>query len=137
MVDKRIPDKDLGFGKALLLFAFLTFLPYPCWAALAPPMDVKAFDTPNDAGGSNTVTWKVSPQDSLLLGYSVKRSTSPDGPFQEAGIVLKGQEEFQDQELKDGQKYYYRVDARVLGIPLLLQLPGLRFPGPNGSASRA
>jgi len=105
--------KNQGLRRAL--FVLLSFLPSLSLSTLAPPTDVKTFDTPNDAGGSNTITWKASPDDSLLLGYSVKRSAKAEGPYEEAGVVLKGQEEYRDGELKDGQKYYYRVDARVLG----------------------
>jgi len=117
--------------RVLLVFVLLAFWPSLSLSALEPPTDVKTFDTPNDAGGSATVTWKASPQDSLLLGYSVKRSAKPEGPYEEAGVVLKGQEEFQDAGLTDGQTYYYRVDARVLGDSALSAVAGPAVPRPQ------
>lgn len=129
--ETRKGEIDQGLRSVLLVFALLVFLPSISLSALEPPTDVKAFDTPNDAGGTNTVTWVASPQDSLLLGYSVKRSTEPEGPFVEAGFVLKGQQDFQDGELKDGQKYYYRVDAKVPGDSSSSTIAGPAVPRPQ------
>lgn len=40
-------------------------------AVLAPPQDLLAFDTPNDGGGSLTVSWAPSPSDSPDVRYQV------------------------------------------------------------------
>ena len=48
---------------------------------LPPPDQVEAFDTPNDAGGSITLTWPRSaalPADAI---YLVSVATAPEGPF--------------------------------------------------------
>ena len=38
---------------------------------LAPPQDVRAFDTPSDGGGSLTVIWSPAPYDSAATRYQV------------------------------------------------------------------
>ena len=48
---------------------------------LAPPQDVRAFDTPSDGGGSLTVLWSPAPYDSAAARYQVLLSegtTVPD-----------------------------------------------------------
>ena len=49
--------------------------------ALSPPAEIQAFDTPNDAGRSITLTWRGV--EGLPSGavYQVWISPSPDGPF--------------------------------------------------------
>ncbi|MCZ6632123.1 MAG: hypothetical protein O7G87_01865, partial [bacterium] len=51
------------------------------------PADVKAFDTPNDNGGSITLTWQRA--DNLPIGtrYKILVSESPDGPFHAASEI--------------------------------------------------
>lgn len=83
----------------------------------APPTEVKAFDTPNDKGESITIRWKLSKDDgggaNNVEEYVILRKTE-DGklkPLKE-GTVEAGVNKFKDTEnLKNGQKYYYRVDA--------------------------
>jgi hypothetical protein len=56
---------------AVLAFAVLLPLSAHAGEPLAPPQDVRAFDTPNDGGGSLTVTWARSDGDGKALRYQV------------------------------------------------------------------
>ena len=46
-----------------------------------PPIEVQAFDTPNDDGGSITLTWPRDGQVSENAIYQVAIASSPSGPF--------------------------------------------------------
>ncbi len=58
----------------------------------SPPTDVMAKDTPNDAGGSITISWKKSPDDigvvreeNKVKGYEVLRSIEGEGEYEVSG----------------------------------------------------
>jgi len=87
----------MGFLLPILLFLY------------APPQNVKAFDTPDDGGGSITVTWMLPPQDSQVVRYDIYRYTSPTDTGVLAGSVLRGINTFQDVGVKDGIEFRYRV----------------------------
>lgn len=53
-------------------------------AGLVLPEDFRAFDIPNDVGGSIGLSWRVSPSDSPDVDYIIYISMSEDGPWQEA-----------------------------------------------------
>ena len=53
-------------------------------AAQPPPVGVRAFDTPSDAGGSITLTWR---QDDAVSSYRIAVAESPNGPFHPAADV--------------------------------------------------
>jgi hypothetical protein len=85
-----------------------------------PPSGVTARDTPNDAGGSITVYWNLSPDDtgeeSGFPGYRVERSLSSSGPFAVVAETPEGTGEVVDADsLTDGTPYYYRVSAQADG----------------------
>ena len=75
-----------------ILFICLTNLTIAfasAWAA-SPPVDLEAFDTPNDAGGSITVTWPRSvaqEEDGNPLSYLVSIGIGEAGPFYPAAEV--------------------------------------------------
>lgn len=81
----------------------------------APPTEVVAFDTPNDAGGSITIQWRKSPDDvpadREFGGYRILRAVYPDGEFAQTAAAPAGAEETFDNESKDGVKYFYRIRA--------------------------
>jgi hypothetical protein len=121
-------------GLALLLTATAA-------TALAPPAEVKAIDTPNDAGRSLTVTWRRDPAAVPGTVYRVRVATAADGPFGLAAEVAAvgrtmaddpasfghtpGNENYsftpvqrfrldgaaREDTLQDGQSYWVRVDA--------------------------
>jgi hypothetical protein len=79
-------------------------------AVLAPPTPpgaVRAFDTPNDAGKSITLTWSAA--DTLAQAWLVER-TGPEG----AKVVATNKPEetrYLDEEVKDRIRYTYRIAA--------------------------
>lgn len=109
----------------LLVFAQAPQVPAPpapllAAPAVAPPTDVVAKDTPNDAGGSITVAFKPSPQDGakppLIMGYDVLRSPAGKDSFEVVGFSPRVSPEpegrFNDSSVpRDGVSYVYKVKA--------------------------
>jgi hypothetical protein len=84
---------------------------------LRPPTEVRAIDTPNDAGSSITVDWSLSPDDpgpgETFGGYCITRAPSGGSAYDTVGTVGRGVSQFADQEgVRDGVFYAYRVLAR-------------------------
>ncbi len=79
----------------------------------APPTNVAAFDTPNDAGNSITVTWELSADDSIVTRYEILRCRGkPDKDSAVSlGYVLRGSTQYQDNDVENGVAYYYFVRA--------------------------
>ncbi|MCK4352136.1 hypothetical protein KAW65_01885 [candidate division WOR-3 bacterium] len=104
------------FTLCTLHFALLSSL---CAQEITPPTDVKVFDTPNDAGNSITIKWKLSSQDSLLDGYEIHRSQDPVGEFIKIGWSIRGINTYTDEEImykgkilhevKNKTEYYYKI----------------------------
>jgi len=94
---------------------------------LFPPAQLRAFDTRNDAGGSITLEWKISPNDTpksaKFNGYDIYRASNPDGPFALIGDATGGETDmgrhvkiFADGSNVDGDSaYYYYVEAKWEG----------------------
>ena len=80
----------------------------------APPVNVKAIDTPNDDGKSITVSWDKSPDDGTgsesVTGYKVLRK-SPDGEFEEVAPIPVGTNRYVDESTERGVAYSYIVQA--------------------------
>jgi hypothetical protein len=83
--------------------------------AILPPTIVSLEDTPNDGGTGVDLTWSVSPSESLSPGsvieYSILRSDSPDGEFENVGTVAAGKTTHTDGGLEPDKPYWYRVAA--------------------------
>ncbi len=80
----------------------------------APATDVVAKDTPNDAGGSITVTWDLSPDDTtkkIVTKYVVMRAEEGSDDFKEIGSQVAGKRSVTDNEVVDGVAYIYKVLA--------------------------
>lgn len=56
---------------------------------LIPPSEFKAFDTPNDAGDSISLTWSASPSDAPGVFYVVYIDKDKNGAFTEEAIRIK------------------------------------------------
>ena len=82
-------------------------------AEILAPTEIKAFDTPNDAGENITIEWK-SPDDKegIIVGFEVFRSEDKEGGFEKAGFVGKGTEEFKNR-VENRVTYYYKVRIRT------------------------
>lgn len=93
----------------------------------APPGNVRAYDTDNDHGHALTVEWDISPDDGAgqnsVINYSVLRSESAGGPFEEVGKVGSGSTSYENVGTKDPESldyipdhtdFYYRVDVLTI-----------------------
>jgi hypothetical protein len=87
----------------------MTFIVYALMVALAPPTDVRAYDTPDDGGESITVEWKLSPDDALIGGYEIYRSED-EVDYEMVGFVGQGRARYED-DTEDGTSYVYKVAA--------------------------
>jgi len=125
----RLENKRINYILVFLLFIFSLFILTPALAQVdksvttlwedtlppSPPAEVKAKDTPNDAGGSITITWTKSLDDSTgrnnVIGYEILRSTSVDGEFELVGNTTAGAQQFMDTDTKDKVEYFYKIKA--------------------------
>ena len=91
---------------------------------VAPPINLQAFDTPNDAGKSITLTWQKSSDDGTgknnVVAYKILRATSPDIGFAVIDSVAQGTEFYTDKSVEDGIDYHYlvRVVLNALYVPI-------------------
>ncbi|MDI6839770.1 MAG: hypothetical protein QMD71_02770 [bacterium] len=77
---------------------------------ISPPLKVQVFDTPNDKGGSISIEWELSPDDSLLSYYEVFRKLSTE-EYNLIATPPPGSNRFEDNSTKDGEPYWYKVRA--------------------------
>jgi len=70
-----------------------------------PIADLTARDTPDDAGGSITLSWKSEGERPLL----VMRAQTASGPFELVGEVASIQATFNDASVADGTPYFYEL----------------------------
>jgi len=90
----------------------------------APPMNVQAFDTPNDNGHSITLTWELSADDGSgmnnVIGYRIMRAETPGGVYIERDAVEMGVTTTDDSGVKEeddegyfprNTDFYYKVVA--------------------------
>jgi len=99
--------------KIFTLFILLVFNQNPAESPTESPslpqvQTVKAFDTPNDAGGSITLTWKL-PEGVEIKGVKIYRSTSEGGPFEVVKQLSGKSIRYQDTQLKNKTPYFYRI----------------------------
>lgn len=78
-----------------------------------PVSNLTAFDTPDDGGGSITLKWESPPKDAakFLIRYEILRSESPDGKYEQVGIVSRTDSTYVDSNVKDKKDYWYKVVA--------------------------
>ncbi len=74
---------------------------------VSPPVNVHAYDTPDDAGGSITVEWSPPPGVEVKF-YEVYRSCE-GGPYEFIGKFIGSLHSYVDKGLEDGKKYTYRI----------------------------
>jgi len=81
--------------------------------SLEPVRNVRAFDTPDDGGGSITVTWEIPESDTLITRIEIFRlEGSTEATPELVGYYLRPQTQFVDNTVKDGIPYYYFVRIR-------------------------
>ncbi len=83
---------------------------------ITPPIDVKAFDTPNDAGCNINLTWTLSKDDAALDGYAIYRKTPPDTIYERIGSTSHGVAAFGDDQVQDGKEYVYCIASLKNGV---------------------
>jgi hypothetical protein len=121
----RLYGKTLIFSIFLLLLMSLGFCPTStaqedtftkllmAEESPAAPSQLKAHDTPNDAGGSITVQWQLSSDDgggkNNVTGYDILRATAVDGEYRGISSVHKGVGEYVDTSTDDKLTYFYKV----------------------------
>jgi hypothetical protein len=71
------------------------------------PVKIKAVDTPNDKGGSITLTFEGLPDDSIEVEFEILRSALEESSFQLVGKVSSKDTKFIDTSVKDGVEYLY------------------------------
>jgi len=78
-----------------------------------PPRGVMAFDTPNDEGGSITVSWGKSVDDGRgandVLGYKVFKAEDSEGPWTQIADLPAGSTNWVDELIPDLTPFYYKV----------------------------
>lgn len=72
-------------------------------------IDLRAFDTPNDDGSGITINWQPIQN---YQTFAIYRSTEPSGIFEKIGEVDGSENRFLDTNIKTGQEYYYRINAK-------------------------
>jgi hypothetical protein len=87
---------------------------HPAAGVPAPPSNLKATDTPNDAGGSLTLTWTLSPDDTsaarrTVANYVVLRAPSATGPFAPLDTVPGQMTTTTDDHARNGRPVYYEI----------------------------
>ncbi len=166
LLDSRFEHPALWKASVLLLMIVLSLSWLPVFAqtdaqmktALAPPQDVRVFDTPSDGGGSLTVLWSPAPDDSTATKYQILLSEGTTAPDTAAMKVVAeipanqryvrdskwpwwtrpaAKEEHQftlrhgkGVELKDGTSYLIAV-ARVSGDDRAIATPVQAMSQPN------
>jgi hypothetical protein len=94
--------------KFKLIVSFLViFLLSPVVSAGGLPVKIEASDTPNDKGGSITLTFEESPNDTTGFEYQILRSAEGENTFQVVGKVVSGETTFVDSDVEDGLEYFY------------------------------
>ena len=76
---------------------------------LAPPTDVRAYDTPSDGGGEVVVEWRLSMDDAAIDGYDIYRSEN-GADFIKVGFIGRNRSFYGDRT-EDGVTYQYKVAA--------------------------
>jgi len=105
--------------KFVWLISFFIFLIFPSCIFSQdrpqPASEVKAFDTPNDAGKSITIQWQLSPDDGAglnnVLMYEILRYVSPEAEYTKVGDSPRGTTEYVDNSARDKTPYYYKIRA--------------------------
>jgi len=77
----------------------------PVSTVTCPITAFEAGDTPDDAGGTITLSWKSTEERPIL----VMRAGSPAGPYEMIASVASKQATFNDASVPDGTPYFYKL----------------------------
>ena len=104
----------MKFGIAVLVIWMAGFLPVAArgqTAAPAPPSSVIAVDHDWDDGTRIDLSWTLSPGDSALQGYLIRRKAAGDAAFSRVEMVAPGANHFTVSDLTLGKPYFFQVTA--------------------------
>jgi len=83
---------------------------------IASPVDLEVKDTPDDGGGSLTLSWKASPDDKEKIGdidgYEIFRGSRADTTLKLITLVADNVTSFTDAGLENKQEYSYAIRAK-------------------------
>jgi hypothetical protein len=99
---------------ALLLMWTAGFLPVAAQeqsTAPAPPSNLIAVDHDWDNGTRIDLSWTLSPADSSLQGYVIRKKAAEDAAFTSVEIVPPGTNRFTVSDLTPGKPYLFQVAA--------------------------
>jgi hypothetical protein len=103
------------------LFCLFAIFMYPIRVEPTPPtmpydLSLEVRDTPNDGGGSLTLSWKPSPIDKEEIGdmegYEIFRATRADTTLKFVAQVPDNTTSFTDTGLDDKEEYVYAIRAK-------------------------
>ena len=72
---------------------------------LIPPTEFKAFDTPNDAGETISLTWSISPSDAPDVFYVVYIDKDKNGDFEKEAIRIKSNASYRTAAPEKGKQF--------------------------------
>ncbi len=107
----------------IIFFCFFVISPHPVQAEndkliikIASPVDLTVRDTPDDGGGSLTLSWKPSPDDKEKIGdidgYEIFRASREDTTLKFITQVGDNTTAFTDVELEGKGEYLYAIRAK-------------------------
>jgi len=76
---------------------------------MGPFKKIDAMDTPNDAGKSITLKWKLTVPTEEIRGINVYRAERREGPFKLVKFVPRRLDYFNDKVEKDRTPYFYKL----------------------------
>lgn len=118
LVNLKFQIFNLQFPILLTFFLFIGTVLADETNRLIPSTDFQAFDTQNDAGGSVSLMWRISPSDSPNVEYAIYISTNKDGPFDREALRIKSNTNYKNASFHvvtvDLKKIYAGQDIRTL-----------------------
>ena len=86
---------------------------------LIPPMEFKAFDTPNDAGETVSLTWSTSPSDAPDVFYAIYIDKDKNGAFEKEAVRIKSNTSYRTSvpeiygyNKNNGNYHYIQINPR-------------------------
>jgi hypothetical protein len=91
---------------------------------ISPPSNLEVKDTPDDGGGSLTLSWQISPDDKERIGdidgYEIFRRNQTDTTMKLITMVNDNTNSHTDVGLKNGEEYSYAIRAKKSEITSVL-----------------
>lgn len=105
-----------------------------------PPRDLEAVDTPDDQGGSVTLSWQLSLDDGAgannVTEYIILRRQGQSGAFAEIARAPAGTTGYTDSSVTDGRSYYYLVRSTDGSLTSDSNIAGPAVPQNDGPPPR-